>query len=91
MERSAVDSLTLENHRLREEVVSLRAECEALRSEVGRIHSRLRVIESQVEWGLDLIRQQSIMYSRVWSKVNKLATNLTDIFTSAGIDLRLCL
>ena len=91
MERSAILSLTLENHRLNEEVVALRAECQALRTEVGRIHSRLRLIDNRIDQGFDLISKQDTKYSRVWGRLMKLAQNLTDIFTKAGIDLRMCL
>lgn len=86
--RSAIVTLQLQNHNLKEEINELRAECEALRAEVARIHKRLGKCEDGIAWGSDLIVKQSSCYRGVSIKLQKLTSELTDVFTMAGCQLR---
>ena len=88
MERSSLVAVTSELHRLHEEVSELRAECSALRTEVCRIHARLRSIEQRLEQGSVVLDKHASLYGRLSARVNLLATNLTDMFTTAGINFR---
>ena len=88
--RSVIISLQLENHGLKEDIVELKAECEALRAEIGRIHKRLGKCEDGIAWGSDLIVKQSSCYRGVSIKLQKLTSELNDIFTMGGCQLRRC-
>ena len=88
MEQSRLAALSLETHRLHAEVAELRAECSAVRTEVARIHARLKSIEQRLEQGNVVLEKHASLYGRLSARVNLLATNLTDFFTSAGIQFR---
>ena len=88
MELSRIAALSSETHRLHEQVAELRAECSAVRTEVARIHARLRSIEQRLEQGNAVLDKHASLYGRLSARVNLLATNLTDYFTSAGIQFR---
>ena len=88
MEQSRIAAVASETHRLHEQVAELRAECSALRTEVSRIHARLRSIERRLEQGSVVLDKHASLYGRLSARVNLLATNLTDMFTTAGINFR---
>ena len=88
--RSVFVALQMENHGLRENISELKAECESLRAEIGRIHKRLAKCEDGIAWGSDLYVRQSSCYRGLSIKLQKLTSELNDIFTSAGCQLRMC-
>ena len=88
MELSRLAALSLDIHRLREDVAELRAECSAVRTEVARVHARLKKIEQRLEQGSAVLDKHASLYRRLYAKVDRIQTNLTDMFTTAGIHFR---
>ena len=52
------------------------------------VHARLKKIEQRLEQGSAVLDKHASLYGRLYAKVDRIQTNLTDMFTTAGIHFR---